>query len=455
MKSTKCLAKLGEGAKITKATFPRQKKTATQKNALDEQNPPIEENKSSAQKKIVEKKKTNPIQPEVNVGMIGHVDHGKTSLTKALTGKWCDTHSEEMKRGISIRLGYADATFYKLKTNNRFVYSNTTEYQGKRAEVVSFRKVSFVDAPGHETLMTTMLSGAALMDGAVLVIAANEVCPQPRTIEHLMALKFAGVSNLVVAQNKIDLVTKEEALKNYYSIKDFLDSYGFNNVPIIPTVANFGVNVDSLIEAIETRIPTKKFDLTKPLRMFVARSFDVNKPGTKVKDLKGAILGGSISTGIIKVGDEVEIGPGLMGFTKTKVMSISIDGGLIDSAKPGGLIAIGTDIDPSMAQNDRLRGQIVAKVGTLPKPTKSLNLKLNLFERMLEQNLIEKIDIKISDPLVVTIGTNTVLGFVSKIDKKTCLLNLKNEVIAEKNEKVAISKNINGQWRLIAYGEVL
>jgi len=394
-------------------------------------------------------------QSEVNIGMIGHVDHGKTSLTRAISGKWCDTHSEEMKRGISIRLGYADVTFYKLKTANGIVYSNKPEYQGQKAEILSKRNVSFVDAPGHETLMTTMLSGAALMNGAVLVIAANETCPQPRTIEHLMALKFAGVDKVVVAQNKVDLITKEQALTNYKSIRNFLDSYGYTTAPIVPTAATFDVNIDSLIEAIETHIPTPHFDTSKPLKMFIARSFDINKPGTSPKDLKGAIVGGSITQGAVKIGDTVELNPGLKEKTQFKVMSISTSNGLVQEAYPGGLIALGTDLDPSVAQNDQLRGQIAAKVGTIPAPVKELKMNVTMFERMIEQNIKEKTILKVTEPLVVTIGTNTTIGFVTKADPKTITMTLKNESITEKGEKVAISKNINGQWRLVAYGEII
>src|SRR3989344_1004861 len=107
-------------------------------------------------------------QPEVNVGLIGHVDHGKTSLLKSLSGKWTDTHSEEVKRGITIKLGYADATFYNLGDGN-YTIKKPEKFTGRRT-------VSFIDAPGHETLMATMLSGAAIMDGALLIIAANEEC---------------------------------------------------------------------------------------------------------------------------------------------------------------------------------------------------------------------------------------------------------------------------------------
>ena len=408
----------------------------------------VKKAKKVSSPKATTKEKITLKQPEINIGMIGHVDHGKTSLTKALTGTWTDTHSEELKRGISIRLGYADATFYKLKTVSGEIYSNKAE----DGEVISSRVVSFVDAPGHETLMTTMLSGAALMNGAVLVIATNEECPQPRTIEHLMALKFAGVEKIVVAQNKIDLVEKEEVIKNYQKIKKFLKDYGYEDSPIIPTSANFGANIDLLIEAIETHIITPKYDLSKPLKMFIARSFDINKPGSKIDNLKGAILGGSISCGKVSVGDEIEIYPGLDQTTKTIVTSIASSTGQLSEAFPGGLMAIGTTLDPSIAQNDQLRGKIVAKPGSMPNPTKSLKLELHLFERMIEKT--ENI-IKLNDALVLTIGTNTGIGVVAKTDGKNVDLILKNEVIVEKDERIAISKNINGQWRLIAYGKVM
>ena len=136
---------------------------------------------------------------EVSIGTVGHVDHGKTSLVFSLTGKWADTHSEEMKRGITIRLGYADAVFYKEGS------SYTTKPKDK-SDAKVLRKASFVDAPGHESLMATMLSGATIMDGALLLIAANEDCPQPQTREHLMALQIVGIKNVVIVQNKIDLV---------------------------------------------------------------------------------------------------------------------------------------------------------------------------------------------------------------------------------------------------------
>ncbi|MCH7605461.1 GTP-binding protein [Patescibacteria group bacterium] len=145
------------------------------------------------------------VQPELNIGLVGHVDHGKTTLTEALTGRWTDTHSEELKKGITIRIGYADTIFRKCKDGHYTVQEKCDD--GSKAEQA--RVVSFVDAPGHESLMATMLAGATLMDGALLLIAANEEVPQPQTSEHLQALEITGIKHVVIVQNKIDLVNKE------------------------------------------------------------------------------------------------------------------------------------------------------------------------------------------------------------------------------------------------------
>src|SRR3990167_847212 len=182
-------------------------------------------------------------QPEINLGIVGHVDHGKTTLTEQLTGKWTDTHSEELKRGITIRLGYANFSIYRNKDGK---YTNKKD---KDARLL--RNISIIDAPGHETLMATMLSGTAIMDGALLLIAANEQCPQPQTKEHLKALEISNIKNIIIIQNKIDMVTKEQALENYKQIKDFTKKTIAENAPIIPISAIHQTNIDLLIETIE------------------------------------------------------------------------------------------------------------------------------------------------------------------------------------------------------------
>ncbi len=211
-----------------------------------------------------------PTQPTVNIGLVGHVDHGKTTLTRALSGVWTDTHSEERKRGISIKLGYADTAFYQTKDGT--YYASGKNPNGKKdVDEELQRVVSFVDAPGHETLMAIMITGASIMDGAMLMVAANEKCPQPQTREHLMALNMSGIKNIVVVQNKIDLVSRERAIESYQEIKEFLKGTVAEDAPIIPVSAHHDVNLDILIDAIENTIPTpERSDKEKPL-MHVAR----------------------------------------------------------------------------------------------------------------------------------------------------------------------------------------
>jgi translation initiation factor 2 subunit 3 len=252
-----------------------------------------------------------PNQPEINIGMIGHVDHGKTTLTQRLTGKWADEHSEELKRGISIKLGYADTAFYKCtKCDEPEAHTNNTKCPTCGGPTELLRVVSFVDAPGHETLMAIMLSGAAIMDGAILVIAANEPCPQPQTREHLTALDLSGIKNIVIVQNKIDLVTEKNAVKNYEQILKFVKGTCAENAPIIPVSAHQDINIDVLIKAMEEHIPTPERDLNKSPVMYTARSFDINKPGARPDKLKGGVIGGSLIQGVLKQGEEIEICPG-------------------------------------------------------------------------------------------------------------------------------------------------
>ncbi|MFH1587293.1 MAG: translation initiation factor IF-2 subunit gamma [Candidatus Diapherotrites archaeon] len=397
-------------------------------------------------------KKESAVQAEVNIGLIGHVDHGKTSLAEALTGKWTDTHSEELKRGISIRLGYADAGFYKCdKCKGAEAYGSNEKCPICGGKGKLQRVVSFVDAPGHETLMATMLSGAALMQGAILVIAANEPVPQPRTAEHLMALSILGVKNVIAVQNKVDLVDRENAMKNYKQIKGFLKEHGYENAPVIPISANFKVNIDLLTEAIQENIPSKERDPKKELLMYVIRSFDVNKPGTKPSEMKGGVLGGSIIEGSLKKGEEIEIAPGPdEKKIVTKSVDLGVSTGTLNEAHSGGLIAVGTMLDPNLTRNDQMRGQIIGRPGKLPAATKNLTLELHPFKRLVSKNPLE---IKVNDLIVLAVGATTAVGnIVKKAGEKDYEVLLKNAVVIRKGQKVAVSKRDGTSWRLTAYG---
>ena len=401
-------------------------------------------------------------QPEVNIGLVGHVDHGKTTLVQALSGSWTDQHSEEMKRGISIRLGYADATFRHCEELDEPECYTVAEECPDGSESEPLRTVSFVDAPGHETLMATMLSGASLMDGAVLVVSANEPVPQPQTEEHLMALDIIGIDNIVIAQNKVDLVDADTARDNYEQIKEFVDGTVAEDAPIVPVSAGQEVNMDLLIQAIEEEIPTPDRDPDADPRMHVARSFDINKPGTSAKDLAGGVLGGSLVQGELEVGDEIEIRPGREveegGQTEyvpieTTIRSLQAGGETVDTVTPGGLLGVGTGLDPSLTKGDALAGRMAGPPGSLPPTWEQFTMEVDLLERVVGAEQGETVDeISTGEPLMMTVGTATTVGAVTSAREGECEVNLKRPVAADPGTKIAINRRIGARWRLIGLG---
>ena len=403
------------------------------------------------------------MQPEVNIGLVGHVDHGKTTLTQQLSGKWTDTHSEELKRGITIRLGYADATIRKVPGKKGAEQWTVHEkVGGKKTEEV--RTISLIDAPGHESLMATMLAGASIMDGAILLIAANEHCPQPQTVEHLMALDIAGIKNLVVVQNKIDLVTAERAQKNHEQIKKLLSTTTYKDAPVIPVSATHGINIDLLIEALQEHIPTPKRDSKAASRFYVARSFDTNKPGTKPAGLKGGVLGGAVVRGVFKVGDEVEIRPGHMVEVANKRVAHPLQSKLVSlqsgnkeqkELKPGGSSGMMTLLDPSIVKSDTLAGSMVGRPGSLPEVWYSLKLRVHLLDRVVGLEDSDSIEpLKMNELLMLNAHSAATVGVITGMAKGVIDVSLRMPVCAEEDEKVAISRRIGTRFRLIGYGVV-
>ncbi len=395
--------------------------------------------------------------PELNVGVVGHIDHGKTTLLSKLTGKFTDTHSEELKRGITIKLGYADTIIYKC--GNRYV--NKPEEK----DCIPVRYVSFIDAPGHEMLMATMLSGAAIIDAAILVIAANEGI-KPQTREHFMALQAKKIKNIIVVQNKIDLISKEEAIKNYQEIREFLKGSFAEDAPIIPVSAQQGVNIDKIFEYL-CRIEAPKKDLSQPPIFLVARSFDINKPGTPIEELKGGVLGGILKKGKLKVGDEIEIKPGLSvkkanklsyQTLTTKIVSLHKGTDSVEEVLPGASISIETNLDPFLTKTDSLTGCIVSTKDSLPDITYNLRITVNLFEEVLGIEGHQKVEpLKTKEMLMLNVNTTITIGTIERISKdgKEIELVLNIPVVALKGENVSIARNIGGHWRLIGWGEII
>nr|WP_236953754.1 translation initiation factor IF-2 subunit gamma [Methanopyrus sp. SNP6] len=403
-------------------------------------------------------------QAEMNIGMVGHVDHGKTTLTKALSGVWTDTHSEETRRGISIRLGYADTVLTRCPECDTYSVEEKCPKCG--AETEWLRRVSFVDSPGHETLMATMLSGAAIMDAAILVIAANEPCPQPQTREHLMALEIIGTEDVIVVQNKIDLVTSEEARGHYEQIVQFLEEETHldpDKTPIIPVSAQHKANLDVLVEAMYEHFEPPEYDPNAPFRMYIARSFDVNKPGTRPSELKGGVIGGAIVQGEVEIGDEIEIRPGIRveryGRTEwepvyTEVVSLHANVTPVERARPGGLVGIGTKLDPTMTKADRLSGQVAGEPDTLPPVRHELLLEVELLERVVGTEEERKVEpIRTNEVLMLTVGTATTVGVVTSARDDEIEIKLKQPVCAEEGDMIAISRRIQ-RWRLIGHGVI-
>ncbi|MBS7619977.1 translation initiation factor IF-2 subunit gamma [Candidatus Bathyarchaeota archaeon] len=404
-----------------------------------------------------------PKQPEINIGTIGHVDHGKTTLVQSLTGIWASRHSEELKRGITIKLGYADTAIYKcIKCDDQECYCTSPKCDKCESETEFQRAISFVDSPGHEILMATMLSGAAVMDGALLVIAADEKCPQPQTREHLAAVDIIGIKKIVIVQNKIDIVSREDSIRNFNEIKKFVKGSVAENAPIIPVSAQHKVNIDALLSAMEKYIQTPERDLSKPPRMYILRSFDVNKPGTQVEDLRGGVIGGSIIQGKFKVGDEVEVKPGLpireknklvMHELFTEIVGLHAGGAAVEEALPGGLVGIGTTLDPSITKSDGLVGSIIGKPGTLPPVLNELTMDVSIFKTIVGSQEMEKVEeISRGETLLFNVGTSKTTGVVSHISKDRLEANLSIPICGERGDRVAISRRISGRWRLIGVG---
>jgi len=389
--------------------------------------------------------------PEINVGVVGHIDHGKTTLLSRLTGKFTDTHSEELKRGITIKLGYAEATIFEDKGGFNIEKGKAVRY------------VSFIDAPGHEMLMATMLSGAAIIDAAILVVAANEGI-KPQTKEHFMALQAKKIKDIIIVQNKIDLVSKEQALKNYKEIKEFVKGTIAENSPIVPVSAQQGININKILEEIlKIKIPKK--DSEKIPCFLIARSFDINRPGTEIKNLKGGVLGGILKQGKLKVGDEIEIKPGIM-VTKhnqknyqtivTKILSLHKGKENVEEIVPGASISIETELDPYLTKTDALTGCLASIKNSLPEIAYNLKIKPHLFEEVLGIESKKQVEpLKTKELLMLSVNTTITVGTIEKIKDDEIELALNIPVVALEKDNVGIARNIDNHWRLIGFGEVV
>ena len=291
-------------------------------------------------------------KPHVNIGTIGHVDHGKTTLTAAITkyfGEFrdysqIDAAPEEKARGITI---------------------NTAHVEYETAE----RHYAHVDCPGHADYVKNMITGAAQMDGAILVVNAADG-PMPQTREHILLARQVGVPALVVFLNKVDQVDDPELLELVeMEIRELLSKYGFDgdNIPIVSGSAlaalegrnpEIGENkVRDLLAAVDKAIPTPSRPIDKPFLMPIEDVFSISGRGT--------VVTGRIESGVVKVGEEVEI-VGINKTQKTTVTGVEMFRKLLDQGQAGdnvGVLLRGTK------REDVERGQVLAKPGSITPHT--------------------------------------------------------------------------------------
>jgi translation initiation factor 2 subunit 3 len=427
----------------------------------------------------------SPLSPEIisqqatiNIGTIGHVAHGKSTIVRAISGVQTVRFKNEIERNITIKLGYANAKIYECLNcprEKRYQSFGSNKHgitlcQHCNKKINLVRHLSFVDCPGHDILMATMINGAAVMDGVLLLIAANEPCPQPQTSEHLAAVEIMGLKNIIILQNKIDLINEPTAKQQHEDIRNFLHGTIAETSPVIPISAQLKFNMEIVLEYLVKKIPVPYRDFTLPPQMTIIRSFDVNLPGTRVDEIKGGIAGGSIVQGILKINQEVEIRPGVIGkntsgetiYTPifTKIVSLFAEKNSLNYAVPGGLIGVGLQVDPTLTRADRLVGQVLGQVGCLPSVYLELEIKFFLLTRLIgvkiQQGQKQTKILKLSknEILMLNIGPICTGAKVLAVEGKIVKVQLTTPVCTNVGEKVALSRRIDKHWRLIGWGEI-
>jgi len=413
-------------------------------------------------------------QATINLGTIGHVAHGKSSVVRTLTGVQTVRFKNELERNITIKLGYANFKIFKCKNYHCSIpgcFMSVSSQRGEdplcsqcHSKMKLLRHFSFIDCPGHEILMATMLNGTSIMDGALLVIGANETCPQPQTSEHLAAIEIMNLKNILILQNKVDLISREKAIKNYYEIEKTIKKTSYEKSLVIPVSAQKKFNFDILIDIIIRQFKNPVRFFQKSPVLLVVRSFDINKPGCKIKCLKGGVLGGTLVSGILCLGEKIEIRPGITAKNskgelichpiKTIICSLSAEKNSLKYAIPGGLIGIGTKIDPTLTMGDRLSGQTLGHIGSLPGIYINIFVFYRLFERLFgfPKNDQDINTIKINEILMVNIGSSSAGGKVIKKKGNKIELILTSPICCNLGNKIAISRRIEKHWRLIGWG---
>lgn len=264
---------------------------------------------------------------------------------------------------------------------------------------------------------------------------------------------------------------EDQAIAQMQDIKRFIEGTVAEGAPIIPISAQLKYNLDAVAEYLVNHIPVPVRDFTSKPHMIVIRSFDVNKPGEEVKDLKGGVAGGSIIKGVLKVGQEIEVRPGIVSKDSdgkpicqpilAQVVSLFAEKNSLQYAVPGGLIGLGTKIDPTLTRTDRLVGNVIGEPGHLPEIFGELEINFFLLRRLLgvKTEGDGKSSSKVSklskdEILMVNIGSTSTGGRVKAVKHDLAKIILTTPVCTANGEKIALSRRVDKHWRLIGWGEI-
>jgi len=391
---------------------------------------------------------------------VGSVAAGKTALCEFLTGRDTKKFSSEQLNGCTVKMGHASLRIYYNGTD--FLLNPKIIPNGFRL----IRHFSIADNPGHNSFMTTMVTGTSTIDNALFLISGKTGL-EKQTEQHMRCFKSTNISDLAIIVSKIDLVSTREYLDDLIDkIDEFMTEQDPDQIydpPIIPLSSIEKINTDFLIKyLVSSPYPKNIINLIdKPLNMTIIRSFDVNKPGTSIFDIKGAVFGGSIQEGFLTIGDVICVLPGIIEVLDgvytytpliTQVTSLRSDTTDLEVALPGGFIGVSTTLDPSYGKNNRMVGNIIVKINNKEDITNVCDVTNIIFvsdvTNLIEQDLIED-----NDYLIVIHGSEQIAKLVS-ISNGIYKFILNRPLATIIGERVAILTKVGNTIEMVSYGKI-
>ena len=390
----------------------------------------------------------------INICTLGSVADGKSTMVKMLTGEKTQRDSRELIKNITINAGYANLKIWKCDICQA-KYSSGEKLLEYNCETCSnncnlIKYISFADCPGHQELITTMMSSVALMKGAIVIVSVEtSLKEKPQLRQHLLTAKLANISNIIICLNKCDLQNKSIVIERYNELNDILLELGIIPNIIIPTSFTNSCGKNFLIEAIDKYFSNNQTSTGNTL-FRITRTFDINKPGTPYNEVLGGCLGGTLVSGNLKINDEVEIRPGILTKGKngrytsepilTTLLSFETNNNIIEEINPGGLVAIRTTVDPYFCKgNNMLCGNVLGPVGQLPEVYHDIDIQFTKINDIWEPKNGDQIFLQIENMtsearLTKIKGTR----FSIQLIKPTCISKDSKILICRKQPMITI-----------------